>query len=605
MKNQFQLGILFLLLTFFQLPNSFAQHDVEGDEPDPAATITPDPTLLAGFETTATTPVVRSTSVIAYSDGLSVSIEFETEGMTPANVNLVNQVTASDFRTLPVSAGKTQFFGLAAGKVYDIKAAGSDGRTYIIGTVNTNPYHAGDPVNVSPALYRALSEYVSVSPQTTTLSNYLKQVQTVSQHEQISFLQRYVMNGAVLPAGIKEQYPDAYVRQALQARSGEGTCLCNFITRAKPVAIPDDDGPDNITIKSVTEHEGPVFYNNSSFHSRGICSQGPAKYQLLFNAGDLAGNKRRTEVWESGSSGGSSNYALLGFHYLCLNFNEVPAECACQKTVKFNFDYSTRIEANTGTGGLGCLFNQEAGAEAQDWAIALVTREKENSVNDVQVLASGQGKATSTCSGGVPPSVVVDAVKIGTDVFNVLKSVKTGGLSGVLNGISDIADKIGDVLQKFLETKSCSNALIERPLVQGSAVITFAPNDPITFILMSGSALSVQGLRCWESRATIKSGFHAVGIMQGGSPDPGTPYCCTDYIAQWLTASQSGDGSNHSNALLGYLGLNGPGAWQVLNGSPNPSGQIILNECGTAKGSAFPNGGGCSRYTPDFSGAPR
>lgn len=604
MKNQLLLGLLLVLLASFQPQNLFAQHDVEGDEPDPLATITPDPNLSLGFEAEPSVPVLKTTSVISYSDGLSVSIEFETTGITPSSIKLVNQASAADYQNLTVSGGKAQSLTLTANKVYAIKATGSDGQTYTIGIVSTYPYHAGDAVAVSQELYHALSQYVAAPSQTTTLSNYLRTLQNVSQHEQISFLQRYVMNGAVLPASIKGQYPDAYVRQALQARSGEGECLCNFVTQIQPVPSPDMDGPDNPTIGAERRIAEIAFYNKASYHYNALKAQGPAKFQMLYSTGLKAGNTRRREEWVTGTDGASSNYALLGFHYLCLNYNEVPMECACQKTVKFTYDYTTKLESMTNTGGEGCLFNQGAGAEAQDWGTVLVTHEKQNGVNDVQVFAAGLGSAKSTCNGGVPATIIIDALKMGGEIIKVVKSVKSGSINDIIDGISNIADKLGVVLQKYFDAKDCGNSILERPLVQGSATITFGPNDPVTIIMMSGSALAIEGLRCWESKATINSSFHLAGIMLGGSPSQNTPYCCTDYYAQWLTASRSGDLTNHQNAVQGYLSLNGPGAWQFVNGQPNNS-SLIINESGTAQGSAFPNGGSCPHITPEFSGTQR
>ncbi|HAD14483.1 MAG TPA: hypothetical protein DCF33_18830 [Saprospirales bacterium] len=575
--------------------------DPNSEEPEPGATITPDPAIAAMFQTnTVQTPLVKSSSVIVYSDGLSVEIEFMATAMTPTSVQLVNQSNTSEVSTLNVSGGKTSTQALTAGKVYNIRATGSNGQPYIIGTVNTRPFVAGEPVVVSEKLYRSLSEYVTPGNQITTLSNYLKQLSGVSQHEKISFLQRYAMNGAVLPASIKGQYPDSYVRHALKERQTEGECICNFVMNQVTVVSPDETGIMDFTIGPKTATSGPNFYNLASFWFRGITAQGPAKFQLLENTGQRAGRNRRTETWTIGNETISDNYVRIGYHLMCLGITELPAECDCEKTIRYDFGYSTKIEARTDVGGTLCVFQQDATARAQDWAVAVVTREKVNNVNDVQILQSGLGVATSTCEGGVPISAIVGALNIGVSVFQLIKSVKTGQINDAASQTKEIVDKVEEVLTPFLEAKDCNAAIVERPLLQGTATITFRPNDPMSFMVISGSSMEVSGLRCWSSRAIINSSFHLAGVVNGGAPNANTPHCCTNYFSNWAWASQSGDANSRKNAINGHLALNSPGGWQTVNGQPNPNGNSlnIPTAIGYAIGVNLPNGQQCEKVIP-------
>ncbi len=588
-----------MLLCSLSVNLIFAQ-DPNSDDPEPGYTITPDPTLGSEFNAPVSTPTVKSTSVIFYSDGLSVAIEFEIGAMMPPSLIFVDKNNAADTRTLNTVSGKAEFFGVTAGKAYQIKVAGSDGQQYIVGNVNTSSFQAGAPVIVSENLYRGLSQYVMVENQTTTLSNYLRQLGDVSQHEKISFLQRYAMNGAVLPASIKGQYPDAYVRSALAARQTEGECICNFVMNQVTVVIPDQTGNNDFQIGPKVSKTGPNFYNQASFWFRGLTSQGAAKKQVLLSAGKHAGRKRRTETWTSGGETISDNFVRIGYHLMCVGINELPRECDCTKSISYSFGYSTKIEARTKSEG--CVFNSEAAARAQDWAVAVVTREKVNSVNDVQILQAGVGQATSKCSGGVPVSVLIDAAKIGVSVFQLVKSVKTAQLNDIVNQTNQIIDKVGAVLTTITEPKDCNSALIEKPLLQGTATITFTPNDPLSFMVMSGSSLEIMGLRCWESIASIASSFHLAGIVSGGSPTPSTPHCCTNYFANWAYASQNGDDSSRRNFIDGHLALNSPGGWQTVNGVPNPliGGISIPTQVGYAIGVNLPSGQRCVKEIPIF-----
>ena len=153
--------ILALTLLCFLSMSAIKAQDVEGDEPSPGSSITPPPNLLNGFTNSVVTPIVKSSSVISYTDGLSLAIEFEQGAMVPQNAILVDKKNLSDTRTLNLNSGKVELFGIPSGRIYEIKAAGTDGQQYIVGTVNTTPYQAGSPVIVSEKLYRALSLYVT------------------------------------------------------------------------------------------------------------------------------------------------------------------------------------------------------------------------------------------------------------------------------------------------------------------------------------------------------------------------------------------------------------------------------------------------------------
>lgn len=590
-----------LLLAFLYCLSFNFVHAQDSDDPDPGATITPDPTLLSEFIAPVVTPIIKSSSVIFYADGLTVSVEFETQGAAsvPQSIVLVDKSNAADTRTLQLATGATTLFGLTPGKTYNIKAAGSDGLQYIVGTVNTTPYVAGDPISVSGNLYRALSQYVTDANQGVTLSNYLQQLSNVSLNESIAFVQKYILNGASLPSAIKGVYPSALLKEGIRARAPEGECLCNFVMNQVTVVVPDESGNNNFSIGPKTTKTGPNFYNSASYWARGITAMGAAKNQLLVSEGSAAGKKRRTESWVSGGETISDNFVRIGYHLMCIGMNELPQECACDKTIKFDYGYSTKIEAYTDAGGFPCVLPSEAASRAQDWAVAVATREKVNSTNDVQVFGSAVGIATSSCKGGVPVSVIIDVAKIGVSVFSLIKSVKTVQLNDIVNQTNDIIDKVGSVFAAITEPTDCDNALIERPLLQGVATFTFKPNDPLSFMVMSGSSLEVMGSRCWTSKAAIKSSFHLAGVVIGGAPTPTTGHCCTDYFANWAYASLSGDDNNRKNLINGHLNLNSPLGWQTVNRDPNPGLQInIPTQVGYAIGVNLPNGVKCAKTIP-------
>ncbi|MBL7826843.1 MAG: hypothetical protein JNJ57_09450 [Saprospiraceae bacterium] len=583
---------------------TFSQQDIDSDDPVPGVTVTPDLSLISGYGNSTPSPQIKSTSVIFYSDGISAAIEFPASPTTPASVSVVDQSNLANVRTQAVSGGKAELSGLVANKSYAIKAS-YNGQNYTLGTLSTYPYNPGDPISVSPDLYRALSLYVKPSTQATKLSNYLVALGNVSLHEKTAFAQQYFMNGAVLPASIRGQYPMAYVGQSLSQRTSENPCLCNMVVRVQPKATPDQQEID-FNITPLESNSGLTWYNNNAYWFLAAKEKGPAKQMILHNAGNLAGNKVRSKIWKVGENGNSNKLVQLSYNYLCLNGQELPAECACDKKIKFDFSYTTKLDSESDTGGMGCIFSQNASARSQDWAAAFLTRDNANGVQDVTMLQSGLAVATSTCNGGQPVSVILDAVKIGAEVIKTLGDVKTGSIGNIVEATNIIVNLIGGILEQLFADQPCNDAIVETPLLLNSTVTTIQSNDPISFVMVSGSEMDVTGKRCWESTTKINSSFHATGLLMGGYPNQASLHCCSDYVASWAFGSYLGDEGSRKAAIASYLGLHGPTAWQSINGQLNSGGALnITTELGTAFGSPFPNGGHCPTLVPNFGQIPR
>lgn len=595
--TQLFIGLLCLSFTFVN-----AQQDVNSPDPDPAATITPNPVLQAPYLGQTYSSILKSASAVYYTDGIQVAVEFA--GVAPTSVTLSDATNAANNKTSATAAGQALFFGVSPNRNFEIRAY-VDGQFRTIGTLSTSPYSIGAPIEVSEALYSSLSKYVTPAQQTTKLSDYLLGQSQISLIEKTAFVQKYFLKGVVLPASIRGQYPSEMIKQSVTQSMGEGDCLCNFVVKNVAFANPDAILGD-YDIQDVSYSSGFNFYNSASYRYRGSKYKGPAKDQFLNNAGQLAGNKRRNESWSTGEEGSYNSYASMSYHFLCLNFNQLPSNCACEKQVKFSFGYNTSVEATSNTGGPLCILEQDAAARSQDWAVALLTREKQNDVNDVQIFAANSALAESSCNGGVPVGVVLDAISIGKDLIQILKGVKSEGIGSLFEALDEIIGKLGNVLTQITAIQDCSNAIVENVLFNNSTVVTMQPNDPITFLLISGSNMSVSGVRCWDSTAKIKSSFHLTGLLLGGYPNESDLHCCSDYVAQWLFASQRGDDSSLQNAISGYLGLNGPSAWHTVNGQSNPSGSLnISTRIGDAFSAPFPNGNRCPARSPGDEGTPR
>lgn len=589
--------ILLLLVLSASLCNTLKAQDTEGDDPAPGVYLSPDPKLLDEYRLANGIPALASSSVIFYSDGIQAALEFSPGAIS--GVKLVNKSNASDVRPLSLQNNRVLVTGLPSGQQYEVKAAGPAGVTYTLGVIQTTPWRAGDPVAVSDKLYRALSEYVAVEGQQIPFSRYVRDLEGITVYEKIAFVQRYAMNGAVLPASTKGLYPESLVKSAFVNRSSEGPCLCNFVMNQISVATPDTDGPMNYSIGPRIENTSFTHYNEASFWYRGGIFKGPAKQQILESTGHLAGNKRRMESWTIGEGTLSENSARIGYHLLCLSTEELPEACDCAKTVKLSYGYYSTAEARTNTGGQGCIFQQDASAQTQDWAVAFVTRENVNDLSDVRILGAGSAVATSTCKGGVPLNIITDILKIGAGVTETIISVKTGQIDGLADQIRRIADDLDSMLLRYNDVKECSSALVSKPLCQGTANITLRPNDPVSCFVMSGSSLGVSGRRCWHSTARVNSSFHLTGVLTGGSPSPSAPHCCTDYMANWIWGSLDGSQQNRMSAVSSHLALNNPGGWGTINGAPNAGGVAqVYTEIGYAIGVPLPPAQRCQKEIP-------
>ncbi|MBL7776028.1 MAG: hypothetical protein JNK89_08500, partial [Saprospiraceae bacterium] len=556
---------------------------------------------------TCTAPTVLAQAVVRYESSSAVFIEFDNLG--PQNPVLRLYSAAQPQTPTPVTPqGNTlTLTNLASNTFYELKGLDDCGVLMTLTTINTTPHIPGDPIIASDRLYSALTAYVANETQTTALEDYLEALPGVNGYEKSAFAQQYFLQGAPLPATFVGTYPASYVKTAVDwqnnNRGGENPCICNFILNQSAIAIPDQTVGDFDIALHGTSDQGA--HNSNSKWWYVWSAKGPAKYHQLWSDGFRAGSNNHTKELSFTSTGLSDNkspfFARLSYHLLCVNYpDRLPEDCGCTKTVRVNFGYDAEVQARAVV--LGGLWEKRASAAAQDWAVALVTHDKVNSLNDVQILDAGLNTAQAKCSGGYPISLITDALGIVYSVAQVVVSIKSGGVQSAASGIQDLTTKIGNVLQTVFKEHDCDQVTSLNNLLQGTAAITFEPNDPVSIVLMSGSKLTVKGKRAWQSHGRVLSSFHLTGVLMGGNPSPTTQHCCTDYTGNWAYESYLNDLSSRQIQVNQHLHQNGPGQWQTVNGVPNPGGQAnAFTDLGFSIGKLLESNA-CQRNIPIYPG---
>lgn len=556
-------------------------------------------------------PVLGSVNIIRYEGAVTAVVEFKSVGNNGV-FNLVkksaNGNTEGSVLAYP-SEGRLLINNLQDNSFYDVYGVDSKGTPVVVANINTAPLKRGeDPIAVSDELYRALSTYVANDKgdgRTQRLDDYIKALPNVSPYEKVSFLQRYLLRGKAIPNTYIGKDPFPFIREVIDGSdedenfTDENRCNCEFVINQSAIAIPDAV-PFNNSVDDSYSSDGNAFGDASRWWMN-TRAEGPAKYHLLASDGWKDGNTVYTMRYDFAANGPSSNkmpyFARLSYHLLCVNMpNIVPEKCGCSKTAKVDFSYKTKVSAKATI--RNSWWDRRSFASAQDYSVALITKEKVNSLNDVQVLDAGLISAQSKCSGGVSPLIISDGLQIVWGVIKTVKSAKTGNFSETSDQVDNLITKINSVLEKVFKEQECEQAISEGTPLLGGTTLAIEPNDPVSVILLSGSSMVTGGKRSWDSKAEVTSNFHLAGVLLGSNPDPITSHCCTDYAAQWVWAGQPDYESNLQILVSDFIFRNIPNNVPLtINGVPATPGQVrVPTEIGNATAEFM----GCEKKVPIY-----
>jgi len=580
-------------------------------------TITPDPTdphvqpdtnaYNGGFRASSqlvncTAPVVVSKSVVQYVNGVSAYIQIRGWNAQYGSLILSNSQNPSSISPVNLTGDIAILNNLMPEQVYLLKCNNSCREQITLAVINTYSFKPGeDYIYTSDALYKALSAYVATEGTRLPLDVYVQQISTVNQYEKIEFAQKYFLRGGKIPNSMIGKFPDALITDVKNSPDvRENPCMCQFVINQTSIAIPDAVS-GNLDIDDWRISDAGPFGNASKWWMN-TSAEGPAKWHNLNSDGWKDGNN----IYKMSYSFSASNpndtkspyFARLGYHLLCVNAPSLlPENCGCSKVAKVSFGYNATVSAKAVI--LSGTWNRKSTAIAQDFAVAVVTHEKINALNDVQLLDAGLITARSQCEAGVQPAEIIkDGFGVVMSVVKAVKAVKSGNFDNLSTEVDNLANSLTSLLQKTMQERQCDQSVNTGALLQGGTNITITPNDPVSVVVLSGSELEVSGKRSWRSEAKVLSSYFLTGVLLGSNPDPRTLHCCTDYTAQWSWAGQPVDDSNLRIQVGSFIFSNIPNNVPLnINGVPAQPGQVNIT---TELGNITADYSGCEQKVPVF-----
>lgn len=445
--------------------------------------------------------------------------------------------------------GVAMVYGLGKNKTYQIAARDLCGVYNLVGIIDTKTEFEGT-VTVSENLHSELNRYLKEEP-TVKLTDFIRNLTTVSLFEKASFVQRFFFKGAPLVDGAVLIVPEISVPIE---------CFCNSIITTQ-LAIPAElqfvtPGSGNVEIYTQPSSGGNVG-NNNGHNSRTwhwMNNKGPGKYHQLWTEGFKAtkGLDHEAHIGWQDNNGIASQKSYIRVTLICLDGDEVPAECGCEKDIEFAYRYDTRVTAHAHLAGTTNARNSWAQAEDmytvifEDESLPLSTR--------YEIVDMGVTRAATACDWSLNPAfwtnittLLADAAKLYL-AYTATQNVPNGGQpnqtqqDALLNSITSFATNLGTIFTTpYGQSTGCNNdddkfGFIEHQSVQK----TFKPNATITFSMNSFDKLACGGKRKWHSNARVLSGHYLTGVVKNNAYD-GTPvHCCTPKIGMWLVGHCGG-----------------------------------------------------------------
>ena len=571
---------LLFLLTFMCLCTwGYAQSE-DDDELVNLDTIYPENVMQPAD--TCISPVVTDVTVLQFETYAEAQVTIFPSSLASAiyykelgSLGEFSQVQASE-------TGVAMIYGLGRNKTYQIAVQNHCGVLTSIGIINTQTEFEG-AVTVSEKLHFELNRYLK-EESTVKLTDFLRNLSAVSLFERTSFVQRFFFNGTPLTDGAPLIIPEITVPTV---------CFCKEIFTTQ-LAIPAQlqfITPSTGNVENYTQ-PGSGVKTNLGGNSNGwywLNNKGAAKYHEVWSEGwkaDKTSNKSYQVSWDGPAIPIAAQKSYIKVTLLCLDGDEVPAECGCEKDIEFSYRYDTR--ATTYAKITGTTNSRDAWAQAEDFYTVIFEDESKPIDTRYEVLDMGVTRAASQCSFTVNPQFWTNITTLLGQAANlyfaytVTQNIPGGGnpnqaqQNALTTAITNFANTLGAVFTtSYGLPTECDNYDDKfGGRESASAVRSFKPNATVTLTVSSYDKIACGGKRKWFSHARVLSGHYLTGVVRPNAYD-GTPvHCCTPAIGMWLVGHCGGSATEeqlkvqaadllYHNGILGLIQT--PGGLSVVN----------------------------------------
>jgi hypothetical protein len=504
-------------------------------------------------------PVMTNVSVLQFSTYAEAQVS-----IYPAHLatTIYYKIAGSgeEYLTATVSEkGESMIYKLDKEKPYVIAVRNLCGKITEIGIIDATTEFEG-VVTVSEKLHYELNRYLKEEP-TTKLTDFLRNLTTVSLFERVSFVQRFFFKGTPLIDFAPIKIPEISV---------PSVCFCNSIITTQ-LAIPAalqfvSSGSGNVeaftqsTSGGNPNPQGSNGSNNNGTNSRKwhwLNNKGPGKYHQAWTEGFKAKfpvNHEAHVGWDrQETSGISSQKSYIRTTLICLDGDELPAECGCEKDIEFGYRYDTRVTAHAHLVS-GTIGTKKAWAQAEDMYTVVFEDESLPLDERYQVLDMGVVRSASACDWSVNPdfwtnkaTLLADAAKLYL-AYSATQNVQAGQQpsqtqqDALTNSITSFASTLGTAFTTPVTLSTGCNNDDDKfgGVFRQSIQKTFKPNATITLTMSSYDKISSGGRRAWHSHGRVLSGHFLTGVVKPNAYDNTPVHCCSPKLGMWLVGHCGG-----------------------------------------------------------------
>lgn len=236
----------------------------------------------------------------------------------------------------------------------------------------------------------------------------------------------------------------------------------------------------------------------------------------------------------------------IGLNLICMDGQQLPSSCGCDKIVNFDYDYQVSLYTNakTKSGGGG---SKSAIAQAQDLTAIYVKEQAGIGQNDVTTLINGLDlRAAAECDRDVNPDfwnnifdltgdvvelyLLIQGVSTESTEYDSLYAVITEMLNNGDN--TNILQSIANVIQTPYYSPSNCSSQTRTDGINNTYTTILEPNRRKKFGIFNLHSMVSGGKRSWDSHASRGADFSIATVIQpsDGSDEPLDEDCCVPWV---------------------------------------------------------------------------
>lgn len=451
-------------------------------------------------------------------------------------------------------------------------------------------------INVSREMGELVNMFIS---RETPLWEVLRDDATVSTYEKLAFYQQYALDKMPLP--INEELINGD-KNRLWGTVGPlfrvtSECKCSVL-RYSSQHLPGweigSNPPAQIwEAKIVHPIESKQPGGGGTLYWKTYRALGPAKWLSVHTEGFKTPCTRELVSEFFTGDWNAPNTSIRGqitMNLLCMDGNQLPSKCACDKKGFFSYRYDVTLDAKAITHHVTfCAGDRKSGAQAQDrvgvYCTIGVNKDSAN-VDNLISIDGMESKVAAKCNTPINPEFwptinsfganVIDVftdksgklfkwkykyrrdtlykdsifwntqkVPPGNDTVKVIASIRdvkidssrVFSLSAESEQYKNLLSSIIKVIQtRYFDTTTCNNVSRYQQL-QGFMPFTLKPNTPLRFVMINHAAVRASGRRAWYSYAQVVSAYNmAVTLNPGQTEGENSRDCCSPWSGAYLMA---------------------------------------------------------------------